>query len=214
MIMTDEHQHKKGTTTVGIICKGGVVLAADQLANYGGFKANTDARKLHKIANNMAFTIAGGVGDNQAILRVLEAQLRLYELEVGQPTVKAAVTLLSNMLSDKYQYTYHPFSVHNLIGGFDTEPRLYSIDLVGGASPETKFSSTGTGMVVSYGILDAEYKVGISVDDGIKLAVKSIVAARKRISSVGGDNITVFKITAKGVEEIAPNKSLAIAKNY
>ena len=210
----DTKQHKKGTTTVGVICKDGVILAADQLATLGDFQFNKDARKIYKIAENIAMTTAGTVGDNQAIIRLIEAQMRLYELDVGQPSVKAAITLLSNILSDKYLYTYLPYGLFDLIGGFDTEPRLFSIDPVGGVGEEKNFAATGSGMVVAYGILDAEFKAGISTEDGIKLAIKSIVAARKRVSSVGGENITVFKITKNGVEEIEPNKVLAIAKAY
>jgi len=209
-----QEQHKKGTTTVGVICKDGVILAADQLASLGDFQFNKDARKIYQIAENIAMTTAGTVGDNQAIIRIIEAQMKLYELDVGQPSVKAAITLLSNMLSDKYLYTYLPYGLFNLVGGFDTEPRLYSIDPVGGIGEEKNFASTGSGMVVAYGILDAEFKAGISTVDGIKLAIKSIVAARKRVSSVGGENITVMKITAKGVEEMEPAKVQAIAKTY
>ena len=209
-----QEQHKKGTTTVGVICKDGVILAADQLASLVDFQFNKDARKIYQIAENIAMTTAGTVGDNQAIIRIIEAQMKLYELDIGQPSVKAAITLLSNMLSDKYLYTYLPYGLFNLVGGFDTEPRLYSIDPVGGIGEEKNFAATGSGMVVAYGILDSDFKSGISTDEGIKLAVKSIVAARKRVSSVGGENITVMKITAKGVEELAPIKVQAIAKTY
>jgi proteasome beta subunit len=207
-------QHKKGTTTVGIIAKDCVILAADQLATMGDFKVNTDVTKVFKIAENIAMTTAGTVGDNQSILRVIQAQLRLYELDIGQPTVKAAITLLSNMLSDKYQYSYLPYGIFDLLAGFDTKQRLYSIDLVGGAMDELKYSSTGSGMAFAYSMLDADYKENMSADDAVKLAVKSIVSARKRIGSVGGENITVLKIDAKGIHEIAPNKVLAISKAY
>ena len=212
--MANEQQHKKGTTTVGIICKDGVILAADQLATLGSYKFNTDVQKVFPIADNIAMTTAGSVGDNQALLRLIEAQMRLYELDIGQPTVKAAATLLQNVLSDKYLYSYLPYQMFNLLGGFDTQPRLYSMDMVGGASIEKKYSTTGSGMTLAISILDAEYKEGMTLDEGVKLAVKSIVAARKRVGSVGGDNITVMKITSKGIEAVDPNKILAIAKNY
>jgi proteasome beta subunit len=210
--MTDM-KHKKGTTTVGVICKDGVVLAADQLATMGDFKANTDVQKIYPLAKNIAMTTAGSVGDNLAIVRVLSSQMKLFELEIGQPTVKAAVTLMANMLSDKYLYSYLPYHLQNLMAGYDTEPRLFSIDLIGAIIPEKKYAATGSGMVVAYGILDSGFKPGMSMDDGVKLATKSIVAARARVSSVGGENITVLKITSKGIEEVDPNKILAITKS-
>lgn len=208
----EQKQHRKGTTTVGVVCKGGVILAADQLASLGDFQFNKDAVKIYKIADNIALTTAGVVGDNAAIIRLLEAQMKLYSLEVGKPTVKAAITLLANVLSDKYLYTYLPYGLFDLMGGYDTAPRLFSIDPVGGVAPENKFSATGSGMVVAYGILDSEYKENMTLDQGINLAIKAIVAARKRVSSVGGENITVFKITSGGIEEIDPKKVLALTK--
>ncbi len=205
-----DKQHKKGTTTVGVMCNGGVVLAADQLATLGDFKFNKDTKKIFAISDNIAMTTAGVVGDNQAIVRLMLAQLELLKLESSQPTVLSAATLLSNILSDKFQYSYLPYQLFDLLGGFDTEPRLYSIDPVGGYSIETKYASTGSGMTLAYAVLDKEYKPGISTADGVKLAVQSIVSARERVSSVGGDNITVFIITKDGINEVPPVEVKAI----
>jgi len=208
-----EKQHFKGTTTVGVVCKDGVILAADQLASLGDFQFNKDTKKIHAISNKIAMTTAGSVGDNLAIIRLLEAQMKLYTLDIGEPTVKAAVTLLANVLSDKYLYSYLPYHLFNLLAGYDTEPRLFSVDLVGGVGEEKKFAATGSGMVVAYGILDENYKEGITMEQGAILAIRSIVAARKRVSSVGGENISVFKMTAEGIEEMDPQKVLALTKD-
>ncbi len=178
----EKQEHRKGTTTVGVVCKDTVILAADQLASMGDFKFNLDATKIFRIAPNIAITTAGAVGDNQSIIRIMKAQLALYELEVSKPTVNAAVTLLSNILSEKFQYTYLPYSLFDLVGGYDIKPRLFSVDPIGGSQEETKYASTGSGMIVAYGILDKHWKKDMSIEDGIRLAVQSIVSARTRIS--------------------------------
>ncbi len=202
---------KKGTTTVGVVCTDGVVIAADQLSSLGDFKFNKDAKKVHEITPKIVMTTAGSVGDNQALLRFLRAQMKIYDLEEKEPTVKAVATLISNILSEKYLYTYLPYQIFDLLGGYDSEPSLYSIDMVGGVSPEKEFSATGSGMTVAYGILDAEYKKEMTVEEGLNLAVKAIVAARKRISSVGGENITVYTVTKDGAKEIPSTRIKSIA---
>lgn len=206
-----EKEIKKGTTTVGIVCKDTVVIAADQLATLGDFKFNTDTKKIEEITNKIVMTTAGSVGDNQSLVRFLKAQMKLYSLEETEPTVKSVVTLLSNILSDKYLYSYLPYSIFNLLGGFDTKPRLFSIDLVGGSGEEKKYAATGSGMTLAYSILDSEFHEAILPEKAVELAIKSIVAARKRVSSVGGENITVYTINEKGLTEISPAKVKAIA---
>ena len=206
-----EKQIKKGTTTVGVICKDGVVIAADQLASLGDFQFNKDTKKVQEITPKIVMTTAGSVGDNQALLRFLRAQMKIYDLEEKEPTVKAVATLISNILSDKYLYSYLPYSIFDILGGFDAKPELYSIDMVGGVSEETKYAATGSGMTVAYGILDSLYTSGMTVEQGISLAINAIVAARKRISSVGGENITVYTVTADGAEEVPASRVKGIA---
>lgn len=208
----EEKEHKKGTTTVGVVCKDAVILAADQLSTIGDFRFNLDATKIYRIAGNIAITTAGSVGDNQAIIRIMKAQLALYELEVTKPTVNAAVTLLSNILSEKYQYTYLPFSLFDLVAGYDIKARLFSVDPIGGSHEETKYASTGSGMVVAYGLLDKNWRKDMPIEEGVKLSVQSIMGARARVSSVGGESIMVFVITKDGIKEVPREKVEAIIK--
>lgn len=49
----------KGTTTIGIICNNGVVLATERRATMGNFIASRDAQKIYRITDNAAMTIAG-----------------------------------------------------------------------------------------------------------------------------------------------------------
>ena len=68
-----EKEKLKGTTTVGVTFKDGVILAADKRATYGTFIAAKDVDKIQVIAPNIAMTIAGGVGDAQSLV-ILKAR--------------------------------------------------------------------------------------------------------------------------------------------
>ncbi len=147
----------KGTTTIGIICKDGVVFATERRATMGNFIASRDAQKIYKITDNTVMTIAGSVGDGQRLARVLQVEAKLFELRRHGPmSINALSMLLSNILAEN---KYVPFYVQVLIGGVDRSgPKVYSLDPLGGRIEETKFSSTGSGSPMAYGVLEDRYK--------------------------------------------------------
>lgn len=190
-----EEQKLKGTTTVGITFRDGVVVAADKRATYGTFIAAKDVDKIHVIGDNMAMTIAGGVGDAQTLVRVIKAELELYKYQHGSNmTVQGASTLLANILQGN---KYFPYLVQLIVAGYDSNPRLFDLDPFGGLIPE-KYTSTGSGSVVAYGLLDEHFKEGMTKDDALKLAVKAVGAALKRDSATG-EGIDVICVTKSEV---------------
>lgn len=188
-----------GTTTVGIACTDGIVMASDRRATMGYFIANKDIQKIYQIDDHLSMTIAGGVGDAQALIRLMTAEAQLYRLKHGRPiSVKAAASLLSNLLQN---YKFYPFYVQLLIGGMTDKPEVYSLDALGGMTEE-KYTSTGSGSPVAYGVLEETYKEGGSVKDNIRVAARAIAAAMKRDAATGEhvDLITVTKAGFKRYE--------------
>lgn len=172
------------TTTVGIIYRDGVVLGSDQRATMGHFIACRTAQKIHKISPFVGFTIAGGVGDAQELIRVLRSEAAIYAFRRGMPMRVAVVnSLLSNFMSQNRGY---PYEVHPTIGGFDdTGPRLFTMDAVGGSSEEVGFTSTGSGSPAALGILEDDYVDGMSAEEAIDMAVRAIATAKKRDAGSG-----------------------------
>ncbi len=193
--MDGTQQLKTGTTTVGIVCKDGVVMGADMRATMGHLISHKETQKLFKIDDHMALTIAGLVGDAQVLARWLTAEVELYKVKRGtEMSVKAASTLMSNIMN---QRKFAPFYVQLLIGGVDLEgPSIYSLDSAGGSIPD-KFVTTGSGSVFVYGVLEDHYKDDMTMDQGIDLVVRGITAAMKR-DSASGDGMNVCAITKKG----------------
>ncbi len=184
-----------GTTTIGIVCKDGVVMATEKRATMGTMIAHKTTQKLFKIDEHLALTTAGLVGDAQLLARYLKAEAELYRLKREMPmSVKAAATLTANILSSS---RYFPYWVQLLIGGVDHEgAHVYSLDPAGGSIPD-KYVSTGSGSPYAYGVLEDHYKDNITVDEGINLAIKALNAAMKR-DSASGDGIEIVTITKKG----------------
>ncbi len=190
---------KTGTTTIGIIAKDAVVVAAEQKSTMGYLIESKLAKKIFKLDDNIGMTIAGMVGDALALIRLMKAQLKLYKLERGAITVRGAATLLSNILQGS---KYFPYLNQLIIAGYDQQPAIYSIDAFGGYDNLDKFYSTGSGSPFAYGVLEAEYKENLPTEDAIALAIKAIKSAIERDIGSGGKGFSVAYIDKNGFREL------------
>jgi proteasome beta subunit len=193
--MTDIEEVKKGTTTIGIVCKDGVVMATEMRATMGTLIAHKTTQKLFKIDDNIGLTVAGVVGDAQTLARYIGAEVELYKLKRGQPmTVRSAATLTSNILAGS---RFYPYYVGLILGGIDRDGgHVYALDMVGGAIPDD-YVTTGSGSPFVYGVLEDHYEKGMSVTDGMDLAIRALHAAMRR-DSASGDGYNVASITKEG----------------
>lgn len=195
-----ENTEYKGTTTIGLVCDTGVVLASERRATMGHFIASKDAKKVYQIDDLIAMTTAGSVGDAQRLVKWMQVEAKLYKMRREEPmTVKGIVSLLANILSGN---RYFPFFVQLLVGGVDKNgPGIYSLDAVGGIIEEKKAVATGSGSPIAYGVLEDRYVDSIPIDEGVELAVRALHNAMKR-DSASGDGIDVIKITSQGYIQI------------
>ncbi len=191
---------KTGTTTVGVIGKDFVVLAAERKATMGYLVASKHTKKILQLDDHAGMTIAGNVGDAQALERYIRAEMKLYELEESRKIpIKAIATLVSNIL---YARSFFPYYVQLLIGGYDTKPRLFSFDPTGSVVEEKDFFSTGSGSVMALGVLEDKYREGIDLEGAKKLAVRAVKAAVERDIASGGTGIDLAVITPRGFEMV------------
>lgn len=191
---------KTGTTTVGIIAKDSVVLAADTKATMGHLSYDEESKKIYKITDYMAVTNAGMVGDSLTIIRFLKNQAKLYEIEREcRMSARAAATLLSNVLNAN---RYYPFMVQLLMGGINKHPELYELTPYGGTMERKKYAVSGSGTELALSVLDQNYRAGLSEDAAVKLAVSAVSAAKRRDVYSGGLKINVAVINSDGVREL------------
>jgi len=186
-------QLKKGTTTVGLICRDGVVLASEKRATMGSFIASKAARKIYQVDDRMGLTTAGIVGDAQTLVRLISVEARLYKTRRQEPmTVKAMTTLLSNVLNGQRMF---PYLVQLLVGGIDRDgAHIYSVDPFGGNTDEREIAATGSGSPIAYGVLEDKYSTDMPLEEGIALATQALRSAMKR-DSASGEEIEIVTIT-------------------
>jgi proteasome beta subunit len=189
--MNDENR-LKGTTTVGLTCKDGVVFATERRASMGNLIAHKVADKIFKLDNHIGATIAGSVSDAQSLMKYIGAEIALYRLRNGKKmSVEAAATLTSNIL---HSSRFYPFLVQTLLGGFDQKgPAVYSLDPSGGVIKDMMIS-TGSGSPIAYGVLEDRYSEDMYVDEGVDVAIRAIKSAMER-DTYSGNGIQVATVT-------------------
>lgn len=188
VFMNDKDQ-LKGTTTLGLTCKDGIVFATERRATMGNLIAHKVADKIFRIDDHIGATIAGSVSHAQTLMKYITAEAALYRLRNGEEIhVEALATLTSNILRSA------PLYVQTLIGGVDSKgPGLYSLDPAGGVIKDMMIS-TGSGSMVAYGVLEDRYNEDLYVDEGVELAARAIKSAMER-DAFSGNGIRIATIT-------------------
>jgi len=201
---------KTGTTTVGIVCDKAVVLGAEKKATMGYLVASKRAKKILKIDEHIGMSIAGIVGDAQALERYVKAELKLYRLqEESRIPVKSAATLIANIL---YSRRFYPYIVQLVVGGYDNEPRLFSLAPDGSVMEEKEYFSTGSGSPIAFGVLEDSFKKNMNIDDAKKLVIRALKSAIQRDIASGGAGIDVAIIDSRGFREISEDEVKKLTK--
>jgi len=187
-----------GATTVGIVCKDGVILASEKRISYGNLVLSRAGKKVFKITPNIGAACAGLVSDMQILIREAEAYANLFRLEANRPiTVRAVAKLISNLL---FSHRLFPLITQTIVGGVDEDgPSLYVLDVLGSNIPDN-YTAVGSGAEMAMGVLEESYREGMTIDEGKELAKRAIKSAISR-DAMSGDGIDILVITKDGIEE-------------
>jgi proteasome beta subunit len=197
-------QLKTGTTTICIMCKDGVVLAADRRASGGGMILHKRAQKIQPITDAIAVTTAGNVSDIQLMVKLAKAEIKLKDVQAYRTaSVREAASLVAGMLYSTFRRPSMVLSIASLMmAGRDKEGfHGWELSPDGSMMEIRDYAADGSGMVFALGVLDTSYKKNLSVDDGVKLAVRALSASLQRDTATG-NGIDVVTITEKGMQTV------------
>lgn len=189
----------KGTTTIGVVCKDGVVLSSDTRVTMGYYVAHKKGKKIYQIDDHLAMTISGIVADAQQIVDLLKVNAKLYKLnnERRMPVSSAARLLANRLFSSRLA----PMVIRVLVGGMDdTGSHVFSVDPLGSLTEE-ECVATGSGSPIAYGVLEDRYKENSVIQDILPIVVKAVDSAMKR-DTASGDSFDVAVIDSKGYREL------------
>jgi len=201
---------KTGTLTLGIVCRDGIVIAADNRQSYAG-AGNSGvayiagkAKKILELTNQIIVTTAGTASDSRRAVDIIKAELRLKELKTKEkPSVREVANLVANLqFSNIRQFSAIPSIAHFVLAGYDDlGVHLFSISPDGYLEHINDYAVSGSGMMQAHPILDSEYKPAMSLNEGIEMAIKCIRAATKREPGVG-EGLDIYTIKKGEVKQV------------
>lgn len=200
-----------GTTTLAFKFAAGVMVAVDSRATSGPYIASQTVKKVIEINPFLLGTMAGGAADCSYWERVLGVRCRLYELKNKERiSVAAASKLLANMV---LSYKGMGLSMGTMVTGWDKRgPALYYVDSDGTRLTGNLFS-VGSGSTFAYGVLDAEYRWDMTVDEAIELGRKAIFHATHRDAYSGG-SVNLYVVLENGWKFIGNEDVMALYEKY
>jgi len=196
-----------GTSLVGIVCKGGIVMAGDRKTTAGSIVMNKDKIKVDAINDYLIISGTGVASDIDLAKKLIKAQLKLKELkDKKRPSVKEAANMVAMMAYKNIrQPSMIPFTAGLMVGGLneDNEAELYSIEPAGSVMKVTDYDANfSSGMPYILGLLERQWKKNLTIEEGIKLAIESIKSSSAR-DVASGFGIDVFTITKEGIKHVS-----------
>ncbi len=206
---------KTGTSLVGIVCKDGVVMAGDKKTTLGGqIVSDKDTLKVVQITDYVLVSGTGVASDIGVLRKVAGAQLKLKELrDKKRPSIKEAANLIATIAYNNIrQPSMIPFMAGTMVGGQneDGSAELYSVGPDGSIKRVHDYDANfSSGMPYILGLLERQYKEGMSIKEGIALAIESIKSASER-DTASGCGVDVFTITKDGIKQVSKQKAESV----
>ena len=179
---------RQGSTAIGLTCSDGVLLVTDKRV-VDTLVVPESVEKIFQIDEHIGATASGILSDARVLIE--RAQLKAQQNKVTYDSPIDTVTVVKDICDLKQICTQsgglRPFGVSILVAGIDDNvPKLFETDPTG-IFFQYKASVIGEGEVEIEEILHKEYKPEITVEQGLKLCMKSL-------KKILGDNFSVERI--------------------
>ena len=167
---------KQGTTAIGIVCKDGVVLVADKRL-ISKLVIPESVEKIYQVDDHVGATATGYLMDGRVLIE--KAQLIAQQHRVTFDNPIDTKGLFKEICNIKQAFTQYggarPFGISILFAGIDEDGEISLFE----TEPTGMFfqylaTVIGEGEVEIKGILDKEYREGMSIDEGINLAISAL----------------------------------------
>ncbi|EAT78113.2 proteasome endopeptidase complex [Parastagonospora nodorum] len=190
-----------GTTIVGCLFDGGVVIAADTRATSGPIVADKNCEKLHYISPHIWCAGAGTAADTEFTTAIISSNLELHALSTGRkPRVVTCMTMLKQHL---FRHQGH-IGAYLVVAGVDpTGAHLFTVH-AHGSTDKLPYVTMGSGSLAAMSVFETQWQSNLSRDDAIKLCANAIEAGIW--NDLGsGSNVDVAVIT---------NEKTTLLRNY
>ena len=166
---------KRGTTTVGLVYKDGVVLIVDKRVQ-SKLVITDSIEKLYQIDNHIGITTSGLVADARQLVDRARVQCQVNRMTYGDQIPVS--TLVKKMCDYKQSFTQYggarPFGTALLIAGIDEDGiHLFETD-PSGAYQSYNAGAIGRGRSTAIDYFEEKWKAGMTQNAAIKLGLEAL----------------------------------------
>ncbi|MEM4247017.1 MAG: archaeal proteasome endopeptidase complex subunit alpha [Candidatus Woesearchaeota archaeon] len=166
---------RQGSTAIGLVCSDGVLLVADKRI-VDKLVIPESVEKIFKIDDHIAVTASGIISDARVLVE--RAQVRAQQHAVTYDTPVDTISIVKDICSLKQVCTQsgglRPFGVSLIVAGIDNDgPKIYETDPTG-IFFQFKATVIGEGEQEIEEILGREYKDNLTIEEGLKLALRAL----------------------------------------
>jgi proteasome alpha subunit len=189
---------KKGTTSLGLTFKNGVILATVKQTMDLAVTKTTE--KLFKIDEHIGAVAAGLLADARVLVNQLRVKAQINKITYEEPI---DVWSLARTLGDRMQVStlyagLRPFGVSFLIGGVDSSgPHLIESD-PSGMLFEWVAYSIGRGSAVANKIFKEKYKEGMDEKTALKLMM-DVIKKSEKVKDADSVEIAIIRDSDKKI---------------
>uniref|UniRef100_A0A0G4I2U8 Proteasome subunit beta n=1 Tax=Chromera velia CCMP2878 TaxID=1169474 RepID=A0A0G4I2U8_9ALVE len=173
-----------GTTIMAVSYDGGVVMGADTRTSAGAFIVNRASRKISRVHDRIFVCRSGSAADTQALTNYVRHFTTQHAMELGEAPRVATVANLYKLLCYNNK---NNLMAGLIVAGWDAVKggQVYQIPL-GGTLLPGKYAAGGSGSTYIWGLLDSDFREGMSKDECKAFVTKMVSHALTRDGSSGG----------------------------
>ncbi|KAK6090385.1 hypothetical protein P3W45_000482 [Vairimorpha bombi] len=198
-----------GTTTIGIKTKEYVILASEKKI-ISKLQNPSSVKKHFKIYDHISLGFSGISGDVKTIVdksrdfAISHEHLYDENCKIERLLENLADLSLNFDKKESSQKIFsRPFGVSLLIIGYDTEPRLFSLD-PSGSYLEYQAKAIGSGGEVVENMLEQEYNPNVDINTAIRNILDMLSRVMKE--KISNSNVEVTAISKEGTKVFTPEQ--------
>ena len=204
---------KKGTTTIGLKFKDGVILIVDKRVSSRLIEPDS-IEKIYNIDEYIGCATSGLVADARILVDQARKDAQTHKITFNE---NIAVEMLVKKICDfKQNYTQYggvrPFGTALLMAGTDDMgAHLFETD-PSGALVAYKATCIGMGRAAVMDMLEKEFKDGMTYDAALKLGLDALSAATEEKLTAESFEVGVVRLNEKFRRLTDDEKAKALAK--
>lgn len=198
---------KRGTTSLGIKSKEGVVLVVDKRTTSRLVEAKS-IEKIFQIDDHIGAATSGLVADARALIERARIESQINRITYNEPIL---VSGLAKKICDMKQlYTQNggvrPFGSALIIGGVNGDSvRLFETD-PSGALIEYKATAIGSGVAAAMGVFEENYDEECTLEEAIELGLDALYEATNGATTENSVEIAVIEVATQAYRKLSDDE--------